>query len=303
MRASNSLSLLLAAAGTRVAAQTDSSSSAAPSSTVTPGGPVTGELGDAPVVIDNPQGVVYKATLPESAFFKPAFPEGGNIQGEVTAVASADGRGVQFTLKLSNLPKFDEPLPYHIHVDPVPSDGNCTKTLAHLDPFIRGETPVCDASAPATCQVGDLSGKYGAIPTTAEGGVFEASYVDLYASTVEGIGAFFGNRSIVFHYPNKTRITCASFERVEEGGGGYGGSSSVSLPVGAPSSTAVAGPTYGSNATVTVSPTGGLLPPTTTSSGAGPSTTSDVAIGAAAGLRAGMAGALVFGGAAAVFML
>ncbi|KAK4239716.1 superoxide dismutase [Achaetomium macrosporum] len=295
MRASSSLSLLLAVAGTGVAAQTDSSSSAAPSSTVTPGGPVTGALGDATVVTNNPQGVVYKATLPESAFFKPAFPEGGNIQGEVTAVASTDGRGVQFTLKLSNLPKFDEPLPYHIHVDPVPSDGNCTKTLAHLDPFIRGETPVCDKSAPATCQVGDLSGKYGAIPTDQD--VFETSYVDLYASTLEGIGAFFGNRSIVFHYPNKTRITCANFERVEGSGSGSG-SGSVSLPV--PSSITVAGPTYGSNSSVTVSPTGGVVP--TTTSGAGASTTSGVVIGAATGLRAGMAGAVVFG-AAAVFML
>jgi len=41
---------------------------------------------------------------------------------------------------------------------PVPADGNCSGTLAHLDPFIRGEKPPCDASAPQTCQVGDLSG-------------------------------------------------------------------------------------------------------------------------------------------------
>jgi hypothetical protein len=188
-------------------------------------------------------------------------------------------------------------------VDPVPSDGNCTKTLAHLDPFIRGETPVCDKSAPATCQVGDLSGKHGAIPTDGRS-VFEASYVDLYASTAEGIGAFFGNRSIVFHYPNKTRITCASFEKVEGSGNDSGSSStgSVSLPVSSSSSTAVAGPTYGSNATVTVAPTGGLLPPPTTSSGGAGATTTGVVVGAATGLRAGMAGALVFG-AAAVFML
>lgn len=28
---------------------------------------------------------------------------------------------------------------YHIHVAPVSGDGNCTNTLAHLDPFVRGE--------------------------------------------------------------------------------------------------------------------------------------------------------------------
>ncbi len=63
------------------------------------------ELGDAAEVNNNPAGVVYKATLPKEAFFKPAFPEGGNIEGEVTAEANTDGKGVKFTIKLSNLPK------------------------------------------------------------------------------------------------------------------------------------------------------------------------------------------------------
>ena len=30
-------------------------------------------------------------------------------------------------------------LVYHLHDAPVPSDGNCTGTLAHLDPYQRGE--------------------------------------------------------------------------------------------------------------------------------------------------------------------
>lgn len=114
---------------------------------------------------------------------------------------------------------------YHIHVAPIPEDGNCTKALAHLDPYVRGEVscntcnqqlvakltvfqvPPCDPAKPETCQVGDLSGKWGAV--TAD--PFTDSYVDLYASTKEGLGSFFGNRSIVFHFANKTRITCANF--------------------------------------------------------------------------------------------
>jgi Cu/Zn superoxide dismutase len=52
---------------------------------------------------------------------------------------------------------------YHIHEKPVPADGNCTGTGAHLDPYKRGETPPCDASKKESCQVGDLSGKYGNI--------------------------------------------------------------------------------------------------------------------------------------------
>jgi hypothetical protein len=60
---------------------------------------------------------------------------------------------------------------YHLHVNPVPEDGNCTETLGHLDPWIRGETPACDPTQPQTCQVGDLSGKYG---TMASGTTFRA---------------------------------------------------------------------------------------------------------------------------------
>lgn len=53
--------------------------------------------------------MVYKATLPDVAFFKDAYPDGGNIKGEVSAVANSDGKGVVFTLKLSNLPKTGGP--------------------------------------------------------------------------------------------------------------------------------------------------------------------------------------------------
>ena len=51
---------------------------------------------------------------------------------------------------------------YHIHAKPVPVDGNCTAAEAHLDPYARGEDPPCNSKQAATCQVGDLSGKYGA---------------------------------------------------------------------------------------------------------------------------------------------
>jgi len=84
---------------------------------------------------------------------------------------------------------------------------NCTATLAHLDPFMRGEDPPCDAAKPQTCQVGDLSGKWGKITSDP----FTAHFQDDYASTKDGIGAFFGNRSFVLHYPNKTRLGCANF--------------------------------------------------------------------------------------------
>lgn len=97
---------------------------------------------------------------------------------------------------------------------PVPEDGNCTETLAHLDPFIRGEDPPCNPETPEACEVGDLSSKHG----KADSDPFEITFNDPYASLVEGTGAFFGNRSLVIHFANKTRITCANFEEVTEGG-------------------------------------------------------------------------------------
>lgn len=95
---------------------------------------------------------------------------------------------------------------YHIH-ETIAWSGNCTAALAHLDPYDRGETPACDASKPETCQVGDLSGKHGKITSDP----FVAEYIDLYASINYTDPAYVGNRSIVVHYANKTRLTCADF--------------------------------------------------------------------------------------------
>ncbi|KAK4648496.1 uncharacterized protein QC761_110630 [Podospora bellae-mahoneyi] len=275
MRVSNNLSLVLFAAG--VTAQSVE--------------PETGKLGDATIVSNNPVGVVYKAVLPAEAWFKPAYPDGGNIEGEVTAVAAESGEGVVYTYKLSNLPKEGGPFPYHLHVAPVPADGNCTVTLAHLDPFIRGENTSCNPFAPQTCQVGDLSGKFGEIRPE-EDGTWETTYTDLYSSTLEGLGSFFGNRSIVFHYPNKTRISCANFEKVE---GGV--SSSVTVL-----------PTVTGNGSYTILPTGGVStttgggPSTTSDAGAGTETTTSPPLSGASGLRGSAVGALVVG-AVVMFML
>lgn len=164
---------------------------------------------DAPVVSGNPQGVEYTATLPKKPFF-PKAELVGNVKGNVSAVAGPGGKGVRFTVQFENFPKSGGPFIYHIHEKPA-IDGNCTSTLAHLDPFGRGETPACDDSKPETCQVGDLSGKYGKITSDP----FLAEYFDLYTSMKPDNPAFFGNLSIVVHYANKTRLTCANFAKLQ----------------------------------------------------------------------------------------
>ncbi|KAK8050366.1 hypothetical protein PG994_012096 [Apiospora phragmitis] len=191
----------------------------------------TGELGNATAVTNNPVGFSASGTLPDKAFFT-AGSLNGNVKGSVSVMSSPDGIGVVYTVKFSNLPKEGGPFLYHIHEKKVPGDGNCTSTGAHLDPTIRGETPVCDKPFPQTCQVGDLSGKYGAITSDP----FEANYTDIFSSVTSGSNASIPDRSFVVHFSNKTRISCANFEVAASGP-----SNSASAPVSVPTSSATPG--------------------------------------------------------------
>ncbi|KAI9818640.1 MAG: hypothetical protein M1826_001363 [Phylliscum demangeonii] len=157
-------------------------------------------------------GVTYTATLPNS--------DTTTIRGSISATASSNRTGVQFTVNFCGFPdpslgpfrewQHDTALVHHIHDQPVPVNVSCKGTLAHLDSNQRGEHPACDPSRPQTCQVGDLAGKHGRITASP----FSAQYVDFYASTKPGIGTFFGNRSIVIHTANATRLTGANFSRI-----------------------------------------------------------------------------------------
>jgi len=64
---------------------------------------VTGLLGNATVVENNPPGVIYTATLPAVEFNNPSDPR-GNIKGSISAVANANGIGVAFSVDFSNFP-------------------------------------------------------------------------------------------------------------------------------------------------------------------------------------------------------
>jgi hypothetical protein len=117
---------------------------------------VTAQSYLAPVVRNNPKNAAYIAALPDQAKY--------TVRGTVSGSSAEDGLGVRFSVHLTGLPDEGGPFMYHIHEKPVPSDGNCSGTGAHLDPYKRGEVPKCDAGEPGSCQTGDLSGKYGEIP-------------------------------------------------------------------------------------------------------------------------------------------
>ncbi|KAJ4393493.1 Cell surface superoxide dismutase [Cu-Zn] 4 [Gnomoniopsis smithogilvyi] len=180
-------------------------------------GLVTGSLGNATVVKNNPSGAAFRAVFPKKQFTPTPS---GNIKGVVVAETNSGGTGVSYNIKMTNLPTEGGPFVYHVHQYDVPKDGNCTDTGAHLDPFERGETPACDPDLPQTCQVGDLAGKHGAIVTTSDSTTFQTSYTDDFTATGKG-QSFIGNLSVVLHFANLTRITCANFKAIDmESGGG-----------------------------------------------------------------------------------
>ncbi|KAF2833331.1 Cu,Zn superoxide dismutase-like protein [Ophiobolus disseminans] len=215
----------------------------------------------APKVTGNPAGASYVATLPVK--------EGSPLRGSIQAVTAPDGVGVKFSVSFSGLPSSGGPFMYHLHEKPV-TGTNCTSTGAHLDPYKRGETPICDASKPETCQTGDLSGKFGNFTTAS----FSAEYVDPYSSTDPKSNAFFGNLSFVLHLANKTRIGCANFA-----------APGAPVPSGSPVPHA--------NGTATLAPSGTPKPTTTPP----PQFT-----GAAVAQVAGSSGALLIAAAAALML-
>lgn len=168
-------------------------------------GLTNGILGSANVITGNPTNVTYEAI----------FSNPNGINGKFVFTAGKGGKGVSVNVNLKGFDVLGKPGPfkYHIHDQPVPADGNCTGTKAHLDPYIRGQQTPCDISKPETCEVGDLIGKHvanGTLPANTE--EYINSYTDDFLSLSPAIagGSFIGNRSVVIHGVNATRIACVN---------------------------------------------------------------------------------------------
>jgi hypothetical protein len=216
-------------------------------------------------VQNNLPAATYSAILPSVNFDNLT---GSTITGSITGSAIQGGQGVMFNISFSGLPNLAMYGPfgksshslchfifhhfltrvqvYHIHEMPV-TGGNCTTSLGHLDPTNRGELHSCDVTNPQSCQAGDLAGKHGNITAA----TFSATYTDPYLSTDPNSPYFFGNRSIVIHAINATRLTCANFAM------GTNGSSSATnasaTGTASPSSTASASAASSFNSWSTVS--------------------------------------------------
>jgi hypothetical protein len=87
-----------------------------------------------------------------------------NVSGDITFSEGKGGKGAEVKVDLKGFKGVPGPYAYHVHVAPVPADGNCTGTLGHLDPYGVVVANACTSKDQQDCQVGDLSGKHGTIP-------------------------------------------------------------------------------------------------------------------------------------------
>ncbi|KAF2665077.1 hypothetical protein BT63DRAFT_417608 [Microthyrium microscopicum] len=210
---------------------------------------------DASVVKDNPIGAWIIADT--------SGKDGSNhgMLAEVSASSSSDGEGVEMTINLnglSSIPLSGGPFTYHIHQYPVPENGSCDATGAHLDPTNRGDSPPCDKTKPETCQVGDLAGKHGACPSLPG---CSNTFRDPYLSLTPGNPAYIGDKSFVVHYANKTRIACVNFlpSGKSASSAGYNSTSTAVSSASAPGATSTSTSTIGAGNSATATPTGSVV--------------------------------------------
>ncbi|KAJ2788160.1 Superoxide dismutase [Coemansia interrupta] len=168
---------------------------------------------------------------------------GHGISASFKFLPAADDTGLQIIISASGLNQSTQ-YPFHIHTNVVPSDGNCTGTGGHLDPFgikkAAGANYKCDKTKPqSTCELGDLAGYLGNIAAGANG-EYTASYPDSIL-TFTGGNAILGH-SIVIHGPDSSRLACANItgyvlsggagnskDQEEEDNSTHSGASSVSI--------------------------------------------------------------------------
>lgn len=185
--------------------------------------------GEAPIINNNPTDVTYRAE----------FPEGGS-QGVTGYVEFSSPNGTtKVNVKLDGVLVADGKFSYHIHSKPVGGGGNCTATAGHFNPF--NGTATCKLSEASLCELGNLSGLYGAIDSDS----FETEYFDPYLSLDSNSPSFIGDkRSITIHFPNTTRLACADIVKV---GDVSSNSSSSSNSTSSSSSTVVASANAGAS--------------------------------------------------------
>ncbi|KAJ2491589.1 hypothetical protein IWW37_002156 [Coemansia sp. RSA 2050] len=136
---------------------------------------------------------------------------GNGVSGNFTFVPISGQTGLKVGITLSGL-KPGTQYPFHIHVNLVPSNGNCTATGGHLDTYgikTANGTYSCDKTKPlTTCEIGDLAGIAGNLVANSNGQAtmtFNNPVITFGDNKTTILG-----HSIVVHNPDNSRLACGN---------------------------------------------------------------------------------------------
>eukprot|EP00158_Paraphelidium_tribonemae_P005474 Partr_v1_DN27362_c0_g1_i2_m46654 putative superoxide dismutase len=117
---------------------------------------------------------------------------------------------VTVSVTASGLLADQSPYSYHIHVNPVTTD--CASTAGHYNPFgiVYGNFTYPVSGRPETYEVGDLSGRFGAIIGTPSSVVTKEQYAYPLAVFTQDAATDLTGRSVVIHDKGGARIACAN---------------------------------------------------------------------------------------------
>lgn len=139
-----------------------------------------------------------------------------NVTGQVIFSLIAQSNSVAVSISITGLSTLNSTAAYtyHIHTNPISSNGDCMTALGHLDPLAVTDALTCNPQISQYCQEGDLTGRHGKLNGSEP--TLNVSYVDDYLRFWPQPFSILG-RSVVVHLPNSTRIACGNITSTVDG--------------------------------------------------------------------------------------
>ncbi|POW04128.1 hypothetical protein PSHT_11380, partial [Puccinia striiformis] len=103
-----------------------------------------------------------------------------NVSGLFRFALQPDSNAVAVSISINGLNALNSTAAYayHIHTNPISSDGNCASALGHLDPLAVTDGFVCNPQVSQYCQEGDLASRHGKL--NGSEATLNVSYIDDY---------------------------------------------------------------------------------------------------------------------------